>query len=203
MPYPDGSDLGAWLVQRGILTAIPADTSGLDTLINVATAHWERDTGWLPFLASAQSSERTFTPDNKTSIQFLNIGLFELVGVEYREAAKTETEDFWLEPTGKTPKTRIQWEFVPTGRETVVINGFWGYTDTLPADVEQAIYKIAAVEYMQNYANGAVGLAGIPKRIKQDDVEKEFGENDSLMKVLEREYHNTVMRYLAPWKVMA
>jgi hypothetical protein len=203
MAYPVGSDLAAALVARGILTAVPADTTELSDIMSGVCTEFERDSGWLPFLYPGGETTRTFDPPT-TPVLFLNVGLLDITTFEVSDTAQVAGEDYWLEPAGSGPYTRIRFAYQPAGEpQSIEINGEWGYTTVLPADLERALIGKAVAVYLRDTANAYVGIGGVPTRIKQDDVEKEYGENGTLIKQFERAYANAVSRYLAPWKVMA
>jgi hypothetical protein len=203
MAYPVGSDLAAALVARGILTEVPADTTELSDIMSGVCTEFERDSGWVPYLYPGGETTRTFDPPN-TPVLFMNVGLIDITTFTVSDDAQTADVDYWLEPAGSGPYTRIRFAYQPSGNpQTIEINGQWGYTTVLSADVERALIGKAIVRYLETQSNGVIGLGGSPTRLKQDDVEKEFGENGTLVKKLELAYNRCVMRYLAPWKVLA
>lgn len=203
MAYPNGSDLAAALVTRGILSAVPGDVTNLADIISGVCTEFERDTGWVPFLYPGGETTRNFDPPT-TPVLFLNVGLLDVTTFTVSDTAQTVEEDYWLEPAGSGPYTRIRFAYQPSGNpQTIEINGQWGYTATLPADVERALLGKAMAVYLRDTANGYNGIGGSPTRITQDDVSKDYGENGTLIKQFERAYANAVARYAAPWKVMA
>jgi hypothetical protein len=203
MAYPVGSDLAAALVARGILSAVPADTTALSDIMAGVCTQFERDTGWVPFMYPGGETTRTFDPP-VGNILFLNVGLIDITTFTVSDEAQTVEEHYWLEPAGSGPYTRIRFSYNPGGNpQSIEINGMWGYSTALPNDVEQALMGKAIAEYMQITSNAYVGIGGAPTRIKQDDVEKEYGEAGTLIKMLTASYRSCVARYMAPWKVMA
>lgn len=203
MAYPNGSDLAAALVARGILSAVPADVTTLGEIISGVCTEFERDTAWIPFLYPGGETTRTFDPP-ATSLLFLNVGLIEITTFTVSDTAQVADENYWLEPSGSGPYTRIRFAYQPSGNpQTIEINGQWGYTTTLPADVERALLGKAMAVYLRDVANAYVGIGGSAQRIKQDDVEKDYGNDGTLIKQFESSYRSCVARYMAPWKVMA
>jgi hypothetical protein len=150
----------------------------------------------------------------------MNRGLASDDGLEITIDGSTLTidEDFWLYPSGRGPSepaTQIKFAFeLSADPDTILIESdMWGYCETLPTNVERALLAKGAATYLRDGSGtGTVGTGGSLKRLKQDDVEKEFGSTSSsatgeysgtLQEQLEKQYQRSVSRYRAPWKVLA
>jgi hypothetical protein len=203
--YPAGIDLSDALLNRGVTTAVaPPNITTLDGIMSAVVHSFERDTGWIPFLETNDTETvRTFTPSGTSNILFLNAGSIDPSEITYRTTVLTADEQYWLEPVNDTAATRIVFSFIPTGIQTLTIEGFWGYCTELEEDVAQAIINKGVAEYLRQIANSFVGIGGTVTEIKQDDVTKKFGEGSALIDQYEAEYTRVVSRYLAPWKVLA
>lgn len=203
--YPAGIDLSDALLNRGVTTAVAMpNITTLDGIMAAASHSFERDTGWIPFLNTNDTETvKTFSPSGTSNILFLNMGSIAASEITYRTTVLTADEQYWLEPVNETAATRIVFNFIPTGMQTITVEGFWGYCTELEEDVAQALINKGVAEYLRQISNSYVGIGGTVTQIQQDDVTKTFGEGSALTDQFEAEYKRIVWRYLAPWKVMA
>lgn len=209
MAYPTGTDLAGFLVARGIITAVPGDLGDLDDIMLGVVRDWEEDTGWIPFFQPAGELTRNYTLFG--NLLFLNSGLITVDSLNVDGNELEEGFDFWLEPANEDRKTRVVFNSLQnTNQQGIEINGHWGYTDDLSSfpDVKRALLAKGAAEYCQDVSNTVIGTGGSVKRMKQDDVEKEFGStggnseySGTLIEQFGKRYRRTVARFLAPWKV--
>ena len=203
MAYPTGTELIDALVLRGVFETPSHPTATFSAIMSGIVQRFERETGWVPFLSAGSDSSRTFDPPHGSHILFLNAGLVSIDEITVTDDVQTVEEHYWPKPS-TVPYTRIDFSYVPGGNpSSIEITGEWGYCDTLPADVTSALLNAGIAEYLRTVSNPFVGIGGAPKRIKQDDVEKDYGDNGGLVRLFDAEYQNCVARYLAPWKVLA
>lgn len=218
MAYPTGTELAAFLVARGILSVAPGDLSDLDDIMTGVCKGWEEDTGFRPFLWTSGTSERFFQLTGG-NILFLNSGIYSATGlvIEVNEAEVTIDENFYLKRPADGlpdwPYTQVHFTYeIDCPINGISVTARWGFTDTLPDLVLRALLKKGAAEYLVDIANSTNSLGGSLKRIKQDDVEKEYettsGQGDgeyegNLATQFDRAYKRVLSHYSAPWKVMA
>ena len=203
MAYPTYADLQAFALTAGIITS--ADNA-LDYRHTIAAAidKWERDTNYLPFIATSQTRKYD-VPQG----QFLDLkgGLVSLTSLAINGDAYTEDVQFYLLPRNADvkgqPFTAIKFAFPLTncnglGVKTVSIVGTFGYSATMPDDVKQAILSLGAVML----APSKSGSAGAVQAIKQDDVEISYSsisttsaEYSAQQLQLMALYDETVQRY--------
>lgn len=187
--YPTGADLVLLLKS---INAFPQD--GLDTMIALATEQadiaaaaaaeeFERNTGWLPFIAKPSATTRYFDSTNELGVLDFHGGLLPdpapIVSLTVGDTTYTKDVSYWLQPANAPdqgiPYTQMQFVHSIFGGRTwslpnrLSITGRWGYTTTCPADVWAAIQKkggvqlLASMENLQNIAS-----------ISQDGFEKSY-----------------------------
>lgn len=210
MAYPTGTDLGNFLIARGILSDLPGDLDDLDEIMTGVVEDFEQDTGWFPFLADADPEDRYFTL-NGSSTLFLHMGIVDdtiIISIE-DEVLDQVDPPYSLQPTGSVangkPWTRIEFTYDVSSTEGgVEVHAIFGYTATLPTNVKRALLRRGASEYLNDISNTVVGTSGQVTEIKQDDVTKKYGNaGGSLQDDWNSYYDRIVMKYLAPWKVLA
>jgi hypothetical protein len=214
MAYPVGSDLSAFLLNRG-LSPEATDEVDLDVIMEDVVAQWEADTGWFPFLYSGTVETRKYTGNGSAEI-FLNAGICSLTGLVMVVGGDTLTidETWWLRPADALvkghPWTWIQYDFsVGTLPDDVDITARWGYCETLPESVKSALLRKGAAEWLRDHDNTTLPATGAAKRVKQGMREIELGDtgtgeyDGTLQAQFGRAYDRAVSRYQAPWKVLA
>lgn len=168
LAYPDGSDLAAYLISIGILSAAQVAALDLDGRMLAAVAQWERRTGFIPFLAAAASTRRFDPPgpNRRTGrigltrggdarLDFLGGLVGEptsvIVGFSNHSAGETLTADdhYWLLPVNSVALGRpyLEIEFISGqwgAARSVSILGRWGYDTTVPDDVWDALLAYGA-----------------------------------------------------------
>lgn len=199
MPYPNGSDLAQFLLEAGVISAIPDPLpDSYELFVGAAITAFEMDSGWQPFLANDGGSggNETRTFDLESCRLYLPAGLISLEGLSMRGTELVENENFWLEDhRAAPPYTWIEFAAVRPGRRIVEITGVWGYTTTLPDDVRLAILSFAAA----NLATSLSGPGGELTKVKQDDVQYDFaaasGSGLGQIASWQKDYKSVVSRY--------
>lgn len=196
MPYPDGEALSDFLISAGVIDSEPADLTDYDAIMSAASATFEQDTGWIPFLEEgATKSSKFFNPPG-SDFMVLPDGILSIEYLKINTVAKTENTDFWLEPYNATPKRMVQFNYCVGGQpRTIEIKALWGYTATLPERVNQALLSKGAMEA----APKTWGAGGEVVRIKQGPVELEkagaSASGGSLMDIWKEFYVCTVNQF--------
>ncbi len=139
MPYPTGSDLSTYLIATGQITAAPASLLYYNDVMSAVALDWEKDTGWVPFLAGASAS-RTFDGGEGYRL-FLPVGIISLSALTIDGSAYTVDTDFYLAHQFKGgPYMAVDFPFYVGGdRRAIVITGVFGYQTTLDKAVERAL----------------------------------------------------------------
>lgn len=154
--YPEAEDLAALLAATPL--DIP-DTLDFDSKVAEARDDWEARTDWLPYLADADDSERTFDPPGWGGSRTLPLGggLVSLTSLTVDGTALVSGTDFRLRPANAPAQGRpyTSAEFLcggwggshwggygPPG--SVVIVGRWGRVAALEDNVWGAILGYAA-----------------------------------------------------------
>lgn len=184
MTWPTDSEINAFIVSSGITL-----TSSLSGLSEAAKNAWELDTGWIPFLSTAQL--RKFDP-NHSHILLLDNGLLDLGYVKLTGTEVTLDTDFYCYPANSEPKLWLKFNFPLYGvSQSIAVSGNWGYSDELPADVFEALLRCGAGIAYNLYQQGAY------TRIKQDDVELSSGSQEwaSQVGMWKTHYESVVNRY--------
>lgn len=189
--WPTGADVSEFATAMGV--TLP---SGLvmDDWAEAALAQWHTETGYSPFLSSA-SADYAFDPPGFAPLQ-LRGGFTAITVVKIAGVTQTAGENYWLEPTGGTPYTRIRFNSAVAGEPgDIVITGTRGYVDTnIPLDAWNAVAAKAAM-----MTAGFVSGTGASK-IKQGSVTLEYGDGDMTpMRTLGSIWDSAVARYKRMW----
>lgn len=182
--WPTDSEINAFLVAAGITL-----TSSLSGLSEAAQQAWELDTGWVPFLSTAQ--ERKYDPP-RCNILLLDNGLLDLAYVKISDTEVTEGTDFWQYPANTDPKLWLKFNYPLHGTNlSIAVSGNWGYSDSLPADVYEACLRGAGLVAYNLYQQGAYN------KIVQDDVTLSSGNQEwaSQVGMWKTHYETVVNRY--------
>lgn len=184
MAYPTGYELRAFLISNGLIAPNANESLDCDSLIQAAVAQWEGDTGWYPFLGDSETISTRYydVPDGR--LLELESGLLFLSGVSIGGSLLGIGDDsplFSLFPanTNGKPHTAIKFEYSLCSHDypsrSIAVQGSWGYTFTLQADVKNAILSLAAM----NAATFLSTATGSITQIKQDDVQISYASTTS------------------------
>lgn len=213
MPYPTGSDLAAALANAGVQVS---DPGALDARMAMAAKMFEGDAGFIPFLAAASPSARTFGMHGG-NVLYLNSGIATLTGVviSIDGSALTASSDYWVRKPAdglpNWPYTKIQFGYeLDTNPDVISITARWGFETDLSAIPKDAIIKKGMADFLRDFENEIQSSAGSPSSIKQGEVDIEFttvnqGQglyDGSLQKQCGAIYNRAVAAYQAPWKLM-
>lgn len=220
MAYPTGTDLGAFLIARGVLSALPASLDDLNDIMEALCLQFEQDTGFVPFLAAVTPAIRPYTM-NGENILFLNAGITgdptTDMTIAIDGSAQTIVNHFVMEPANAVslgrPYTQVHFNYnVVSEPHGVVITAQFGFTETLAANIIRGLLQGGAAEYLRDISNTIVSTSGQVIEFKQDDVQKKFANVNSaltgayvgsLQQQFGSAYARIVRTYLAPWKVLA
>ncbi len=174
MPWPDGSDLEAYLAASQVEmpdgSAVPA-TIASDALMAAAAILFGEKTGWVPFIGEEQT--RTFDPPGRPinglgstggggNILRLNAGLLSVSSLTIGGVAKTEGTDFYLmRHRPDMPAYAIRFRSVVYGEPgDISIEGDWGRMADSDDAANQAVLNLGA--QMACYAiRDGIGSGGI------------------------------------------
>ncbi len=188
--WPGVGDLQALLVGAGILTDPPSAAAQLlpwDTFLAAAIARWEAATGYKPFLAGA-AAVRRFSPSGAKVVRVG--GLAELVSITIGGTLYTEGVNVFLMPEGAAEEGKpYQWlEFAYPlygSPRSIVVNGKWGHSTTIPDDAFLAVLSKAAEFALPDLQRGITsGLI----EWSEGDVKEKYG--DDPFEVLRTAYQN-------------
>lgn len=183
--YPRGNELGSYLEGAGIS---PGAGLNLDTLIGAARRDFERAVGGI-ILAAQEPQERRFDPPFARWPALLDLGdfLLEPASVAYQRPdgdpqSYTIDEDVWFRPDNAAERGRPfelleflrPWpHFSRHGdRRSIRVTGRWGYADSVPDDVFDAILARAAWRAASPVRHAETGGMAA---IHQADVKLQFG----------------------------
>lgn len=187
--YPTAEDLQAFCLNAGVITAGSDLTLDYGYAIASAVKQFEQDSGWEPFLATAQTRRYDMPlPDGK--ILDLRAGVLAVENFVISGTHLTQDVDYVLYPLNAPNVGKpYSWvEFVSRYTQwwpwqmpaTVYVTGTFGYAAECPVDVRRAILSLACSQIIASKAGAATGaLIGI----KQDDVEVRYAQsalNDGL-----------------------
>lgn len=165
--YPDVTDFAQYLLDAKVISAIPDPIpASWETLLNAAIQAFEKETGWMPFIASETPETRTFRTDS--FLLQLPTGAVEVEEVAVGDKV-LESSQYLLTPFAP-PYLSIEFRSKPY--DLVHVTGIWGYAETLPDDVRLAILQHAADALRDSQS----GVSGALTRVKQDDVEYAFAD---------------------------
>jgi hypothetical protein len=176
--FPTDADVTALLVATGVLSGgLPAALSGIAT---DASRQWERDSGFVPWIASTHTV-RTFDPPISRVLD-LGGGVLAFtsvtVGVTTTSAGTVLTTgvDYFPMPSGAVdagfPYTSLAFGYALGGLPgSVKVDGTWGFvaagSNAVPQDVFDAVCRLAALKCLPVLQQ----LTGNITREKQGDVE--------------------------------
>jgi hypothetical protein len=211
--YPTTTDL------TQVLTAAGVEASGYDLqgALDAASLEFERVTGWVPFGKDANDRTVFYNPPKLGTfgcVLELQRGLLSLTSLTMAcnfdgtgGTALTQGTDFLLQRvdgyeggTDNRPWTEIRFINSPVGyaARSLKVIGKFGFTDTIPADVKQAILNMAAASVVINFQ----GASGAIFREKQGPVEIQHDATAG-RSTIDR-WMNTAKRttnlYRAPWR---
>lgn len=218
--YPTDDDLETYLRGLNLFTAAQLAAAlpylALDEKVAASSAEWERVTGWRPFLAGVTEIRRLFDPPGPNrgtgtrgggTFLILDQGLVVLAAVHTDVVPATTPsgtalvieDDYRLWPYNAAwdnqPYTAI--EFVARRyalAKTIGVTGLWGYTQTLPDDVWQAILQhaagIAFAELRERRTGGMIEW-------KQAETSERYGEHflEASEENWRRRFERAAMRY--------
>jgi hypothetical protein len=186
--YPTGIDLQTYLQRIGV--SGDYHTEFLTDVMLSASARWESDTGWHPFLAEEQV--RLYDGAGK-HVLILDCGLFEATSVKIGGEAQTEGTDYWLQAkTSSGSALLVEFAYrVPPIKRTIEIDGKFGWSEDLPEDVRLALLAFGAAYIMAMPSQGSAGAT----EITQGPVKFKVGENSSVRSVQLSLYETSVARY--------
>lgn len=191
MAYPDTDLVSDYLEELGLTATAGRLTSSL----NSAIQQWEQGTGFIPFLAGASNTERTYTLTRAWMEQAARSRLFDLraglvpgqtITIVLDGTTLTEGEDWWPMPAvardTDEPYTMIRFSFATiSDYNGLSITGRWGYclSASIPADVTDAIaQKAASIAGLSVLAAGSASApSGALVRAKEDGVEKQWAQD--------------------------
>ena len=175
--YPIEADhLQAFALAAGVV-ATGDDHLDYRRALASAIAQWERDTGYRPFAATAQT--RVYDAPTGTTLELM-AGLVSLASVESSDGRDMVLgRDYALlprsAPASGAPFTSIglAWpmRFYEFGQmNTVTVAGVYGYAAEVPDDAIEAILSLAASKLVPTRST----QVGAATAIKQDDIELAF-----------------------------
>lgn len=174
MLYPTGSDLAAFLAPAGL----DLDAFDLERLAAAGIAAFERATG-RTFLAA--DGTRTFDPPTAPGgVLDLRADLAELTSVSYAGTALTVPAQVRALPLAGPPYDRLQFQrfhgmpALPWWSQLgqISVTGLWGYGETLPGDVFEAMLAQAA---LQVHAQALHAATGGLKVWREKDRSEDYG----------------------------
>jgi hypothetical protein len=171
--YPDGADVQALVAAAGI-TPTAAQAALLDGYAAAAAAMWEDLTGQHPFLAAAtDSTRRQDAPVTPSGLLFLDRPLAVLTEISYQPAGSATSQVLAADAYQALPVNAAddlvpyhglifrghRWG-APLGywyRGSLYVEGRWGYTTAVPANVWEGIRSQAALKLVTAQTVGSVG----------------------------------------------
>jgi hypothetical protein len=171
--YPDGADVQTLVAAAGI-TLTAAQAALLDGYAAAAAAMWEDLTGQHPFLAAAEDSvRRQDAPVTPSGLLFLDRPLAVLTEISYQPAGSATSQVLAADAYQALPINAAadlvpyhglifrghRWG-APLGywyRGSLYVEGRWGYTTELPANVWEGIRSQAALKLVVAQTVGAIG----------------------------------------------
>lgn len=202
--YPTVFEVQARLTRAGM--SVPAQAIGPH--LADAIEEWERRTGFYPFLALTSATDRMYTPQSGGTMTLdLGTGAVEIVSVTNYGVQLQQDVDWYAAPDNARadgwPYLTIEFAFYITltqKRNSIVVNARWGFCDTLPGDVVDAIANRAALMASTAYRNQQLQTAtGIVTRETVGDSTIEYGngvtERMALSEMWDAHWEKTIRRY--------
>jgi hypothetical protein len=180
--YPTDSQISTFVTNSGVVLPSGYVFTNYGA---AASAWWEEQTGYQPFLQTA-SATRTFNPPGDqpknrswTNLQWgggtilnlnaaiANQAAFVSLSVQGVTAAWTLGTNFWLEPINAPaqgqPYTRIRFSYPIYGAAYCVsVTALWGWGATIPEDAFQAILRkgaqMAMVDILEGIATATLSI---------------------------------------------
>lgn len=190
MPYPDGSQLAAYLVDAGVLASVPGDVSDYDDVMVGVSEDWCKDTGWEPFLGEAET--RYYDPNGLRTLD-PGAGILSLSALTIGGTAQVLNTDYFLTPYNGFPKTLVSFSFPLSGEpRSVVLTGTFGYANEVPDGVVRALLaRGASLTTALLY-----GAGGLKREVQEGDVRYKLADGEqSQTAAWDREYQTQVRRY--------
>jgi hypothetical protein len=158
----------------------------LESLAKAAARHFEKETGWIPFLASPTPSTRQFDPPGIENAYMASVrggsrvleldgGLISVVSITVAGTTYVPGTDCWLKPANSEAKSFIEFGKPIFGLpQSISITGVWGFSVQVPDDAWLAILRLAAISAMDDYVASQTG--GMEEWAEGDAREK-YGES--------------------------
>jgi hypothetical protein len=209
MPYPTGTDVAALLTASGFTAP---DGSDLDPYAIAAARQWERETGWLPFIAT--DSVETCDPPGPAQTFYgiggggtvlrLRKGLLSINSVTAMSGTPFTlgTNLALVESAAGWPTEAIRFRFPIYGLPgSVTIDGVWGFCQDDPDDPDlavasRAIVRMAAGQWVVDSVQSKFGTAVVS--VTDDDQTVKF-DVSLLMKAGEA-WANQASLYVSQYK---
>lgn len=196
---PTGTDLSAFWAQMGI-DAPPS--VNWDRTMASTIREFESATGYIPFLAprylidgpdGPTSTTRTFTLCENSRLD-LRGGMMFAVSVTVDGTLLTEGVDAdysLIRLVDNGPVRYIKFNHRTSSREDgVVVVGYWGYTDSCPAEIFEALLRKAAAKLLP-ITQGGIGQM---VRIQEGPVEYQY-QGATVIQQFESAYLDVVAGY--------
>ncbi len=207
MGYPTTQNLKDFLEGSRLIedtSASPYDLLDYAGAVAGAEEFFENSVKWFPFLSSGSASTRLFDPpiNNGRDYPYLSLqgGLTALTSVSI-SGTTLDTSQYFSCPTNTLAKGRpitgiefYRVYYVASLPRSVSVIGKWGYCDTLPDSVFNAVLHYAASTLLASVSFGvSQGLAGK----KEGDEEWRYGNDDFKMgaDMWAKEFQEVVRRY--------
>lgn len=185
--YPTADNLSDFLTDAGLLASITLTATSLTDAANAAAQRWERETGYVPFLARAES--RRFDPPGPergpvgiyTGLNnvggsrklFLDGGLLSVTALQVNvtdlpllvpPTTYVLNQDFFLRPAiaqdEQRPYSWIEFRVPQYGNpRSIQVSGEFGFCRELPPDAWGAILRAGALELLPSVAQRIHGGA--------------------------------------------
>ena len=161
--YPTDSDIQSFVTSCGISVPNTFSFAGYGA---AASASWEEQTGWQPFLRDSVATPRLYNPPGAQPVnkQWSNyqyggariLNLYagiptasDLISVTCTSTTRLINTDFFMAPINapniNRPYTRIEFVVPYWGTaNTTIITANWGFNSIIPEDAWQAILRIGA-----------------------------------------------------------
>ena len=130
------------------------DDAFLSTLITRASQYVDTHTNRV-FVGTVQTRyfDPTIDSDGRTLI--LDFDLLSPITITNGDGSTVASSDYILLPPNYTPHYAIKlkssssatWSFTDTQENSISVNGTWGYSATVPSDVEQATIRLVVYWY--------------------------------------------------------
>jgi len=184
MAYPTAAELKTFLLGAGFITdPTVAPDSYLDYqgAVDSASAQFEDDVKWFPYLSTGTPTARYFDPPVITNQLHFEAGLLALTSITRNGTALTQNTDFWLflenAATQGKPYKYLKFYFNVWGLpRSIVITATWGAVTAVPADVKQAVMCKAAA-LLADEIFGKIASGGISEW-KQGDTSTKYSIAD-------------------------